>query len=500
MRRHPRGGDGLSDARPVSPRRRRALAGKPARRARGGAERGANGGGRRGAGGASVETADARLGDPGYYLIAKGRPRLERELGFRLPGRQWLRRAWIRAATPLYLAAIVLSTLAILAVPAALTALAGVRASWVVLLALLGLAPASDLAIALVHRFVTRLLGPRRLPKLELAGGVPADLRTLVAIPMLLTDESEIDDVVQTAGGALPRQHRSRAAVRAPVGLARRDRRRAFPRTPRSSSSARAAIRQLNDRHGPAAGGGDRFWLLHRRRLWNEREGVWMGWERKRGKLRELNRLLRGATDTSFLPPDPGAPPAPAGHSLRDHARRRLPPAAGGGAPAGRNDRPPAEPSRLRSGGRPGRGRARHPAASRDPHAARDGLGHALPARLLGTPRHRPLCLRGVRRVPGPLRRGDLHGQGHLRRGRVRAGARRPGAGEHAALPRSLRGALRPGRFRVGRRALRRVPGPLRGGGLAPAPVGPRRLAAAALDPRDGPGSAGRARRPTRSR
>ena len=38
-----------------------------------------------------------------------------------------------------------------------------------------------------------------------------------------------------------------------------------------------------------------------------------MGWERKRGKLRELNRLLRGATDTSFLPPDPGAAPAPSG-------------------------------------------------------------------------------------------------------------------------------------------------------------------------------------------
>ena len=79
----------------------------------------------------------------------------------------------------------------------ALTALGGARTSWVVLLALLGLWPASDLAVALVHRFVTRLVGPRRLPKLELAGGVPAESRTLVAIPMLLTDESEIQEVVQ---------------------------------------------------------------------------------------------------------------------------------------------------------------------------------------------------------------------------------------------------------------------------------------------------------------
>ncbi len=260
----------------------------------------------------SVETADARLGDPGYYLIAKGRPLLERELGFRPPGRQWLRRAWIRSATLLYLSAIVLSTLAIVAVPAALTALAGVRASWVALLALLGLAPASDLAIALVQRFVTRLLGPRRLPKLELSGGVPADLRTLVAIPMLLTDESEIDDAVQRleVHSLANTDPELRFALLSDFPDASAE---SVPEDAALLDQARAAIRQLNDRHGPASEGGDRFWLLHRRRRWNEREGVWMGWERKRGKLRELNRLLRGATDTSFLPPAPGAPPAPTG-------------------------------------------------------------------------------------------------------------------------------------------------------------------------------------------
>ena len=59
-------------------------------------------------------------------------------------------------------------------------------------------------------------------------------------------------------------------------------------------------LRNLNRRHGPAMDG-DRFILLHRRRLWNEGQGKWIGWERKRGKLHELNRLLRGATDTTFI-------------------------------------------------------------------------------------------------------------------------------------------------------------------------------------------------------
>src|SRR6185369_16899993 len=66
-------------------------------------------------------------------------------------------------------------------------------------------------------------------------------------------------------------------------------------------AAARVGIAELNRRHGPAAGGEPRFYLFHRRRLWSESEGRWMGWERKRGKLHELNRLLRGATDTSFI-------------------------------------------------------------------------------------------------------------------------------------------------------------------------------------------------------
>src|SRR5712692_529482 len=72
-------------------------------------------------------------------------------------------------------------------------------------------------------------------------------------------------------------------------------------------------IARLNRRHGPAPDGGERFLLFHRRRGWNESERKWMGWERKRGKLHELNRLLRGATDTTFLPTGGRAPLVPSG-------------------------------------------------------------------------------------------------------------------------------------------------------------------------------------------
>ena len=60
-------------------------------------------------------------------------------------------------------------------------------------------------------------------------------------------------------------------------------------------------IARLNKRYGPASGGGSRFVLFHRRRVWNRSEHTWMGWERKRGKLHELNQLLRGSTHTTFM-------------------------------------------------------------------------------------------------------------------------------------------------------------------------------------------------------
>ena len=66
-------------------------------------------------------------------------------------------------------------------------------------------------------------------------------------------------------------------------------------------TAATLGIVGLNKRHGSAPGGGDRFFLFHRKRMWNEAEGKWMGWERKRGKLHELNSLLSGSTSTTLI-------------------------------------------------------------------------------------------------------------------------------------------------------------------------------------------------------
>ena len=100
----------------------------------------------------------------------------------RLPRTQRLRRAYLKAATPAYLGSLALVTALVLAVPILLSP-PGAAGILIALLAILGLGPASDLAVALVNRAVSSLLGPRALPRLELSEGVPPELGTLVVVP-----------------------------------------------------------------------------------------------------------------------------------------------------------------------------------------------------------------------------------------------------------------------------------------------------------------------------
>ena len=262
-----------------------------------------------GAGGTD-DPHDARRDDSGYYLIGNGRRSLEVALGFRAPAMRRLLRAYVAAATPGYLGTIALLSGFILALPLLAAAVSGIGSAGLLLLGLLVLVPASDLAIALLNRSVTALLPPRVLPRLGLRDGVPSHLRTMVVVPALLTDRVEVDELIErlevhylaNPDGDL------RFAILSDWTDAPAE---SVPGDEETLARAREGIGRLNSRHGPAPGGDARFFLFHRRRLWNESDQTWMGWERKRGKLHELNRRLRGATDTTFLPAGGAAPVAP---------------------------------------------------------------------------------------------------------------------------------------------------------------------------------------------
>jgi len=258
-----------------------------------------------------VAPVDARLRDPGYYLISSGRAAFERVLNVRAPLASRLRRIYFRAAGRGYLGTLAFVTAPILAVPLLLTG-NGPAAGAMVLLAVFALLPASDLAIALVNWEVTHVLGPRALPRLDLDDGVPSRLRTLVVVPMLLTSDADVE--ARVAGLEIHYLANREGDIRFALLSDWLDApSETEPGDDELLSTAAAAIDRLNERHGEAPGGGARFLIFHRKRHWNEAEGCWMGWERKRGKLEELNALLRGSVTTGILTTGRSASTPPTG-------------------------------------------------------------------------------------------------------------------------------------------------------------------------------------------
>ena len=246
----------------------------------------------------------------GYYLRDAGQEELERAVSMRATLMHRVRRAVARRPLAWFGGAIAGFTLLFALVPLAiasrrfgapLSALPVV--AWVSLLAALALLlSASQLAVAVVNRFVPLLVRPRALPRVDYSFGIPAASRTLVVVPTMLSSPEGVDELAEAL------------EVRF---LANRDTHLHFalltdfpdaaeatlPGDAALQARARERIEALNRRHaGPdrSAHHGDRFFLFHRPRRWNPCEQVWMGYERKRGKLADLNALLRGAGADRF--------------------------------------------------------------------------------------------------------------------------------------------------------------------------------------------------------
>jgi cyclic beta-1,2-glucan synthetase len=231
----------------------------------------------------------------GYYLVGRGRPALEQRLTMRPRLRARVRRAISPVLPGVYIGAIALIVAAFLL--AGDTAAARLGASWPLRLAaaLVFLIPAAELAVALVNRTATALVEPDRLQRMDYEHGLPPTARTMVIVPTLLTSVEGVQSLLRqieviAVGNADPNVH---FAILSdfPDALA--------PELPSDGPILEAATQGIDDLNRTSSVG-PRFCLFHRARRWNPGEGAWMGWERKRGKIEEFNRRLRGHPGTSF--------------------------------------------------------------------------------------------------------------------------------------------------------------------------------------------------------
>jgi cyclic beta-1,2-glucan synthetase len=230
----------------------------------------------------------------GSYLLAEGTAVLEQRVGFHPHFAERLR-IWLRKhPDEFYLTGIAALTLAIVAGVVFLVTSPSTSLGSVLVATLAVLLPSSQSAVQIMNYLATLLLPAQILPKLDFSERLPDDCVTLVSIPAMLLNEKQVrklvDDLeVRFLGNQDPNLH---FALLTDLPDS--------PQQPKEDNDlvdlCSDLIRRLAEKY--AAKGMGSFFLFHRHRLYNPRERLWMGWERKRGKLLDLNNLLRGQIDS----------------------------------------------------------------------------------------------------------------------------------------------------------------------------------------------------------
>lgn len=231
----------------------------------------------------------------GQLLIGHDRQQLEADIDF-VPDRLvWLRRVLRRIGLPCYIGAVLTLTLAITAFTLWQIHTASISTETYIVLFIAAILPFSDVAVAIVNATLTKILDVQPLPALALRDGVPEAYRTLIAMPTMLLSHHGIDDLI----GRLEAHYLASGEQELYFGLVTDWCDGDHEKTVDDDELLQTALQRIEElnQHYQTK----QFLLLHRSRLWNPCQRKWMGWERKRGKLHELNRLLRGAKDTSFI-------------------------------------------------------------------------------------------------------------------------------------------------------------------------------------------------------
>ncbi|HEY8997668.1 MAG TPA: glycosyl transferase, partial [Edaphobacter sp.] len=245
-----------------------------------------------------IDHGDARMArrksHVGYYLVADGVRELKMRIGYHPPLLERVCDLIRNYNDEFY----ILGTfvLALLLITAMILPLVPHHDFWPVMAALLlALLPATQGAVDLVNGTVTTLMKTEALPKLDFSKGIPADAATLVVVPTLLLNERQVEDLLGELEARFLCNEDPNLHFALLTDMPDSQTRPPDPDEGPLVELAARSIDALNQRYAGHKGGS--FLLLHRHRVYNTRQGVWMGFERKRGKLLDLNRLLLGEMD-----------------------------------------------------------------------------------------------------------------------------------------------------------------------------------------------------------
>lgn len=229
----------------------------------------------------------------GYYLIDKGLPELEQLANLRLSPFDVISRLGRRIPLLTYIGSIIGLTFIFTGILLMKTHNHGLQDWLLALIGLLAILCTSHLAVALVNWLATLLVAPHPLPRMDFSQGIPPEFRTLVAVPTMLLSTQNIPNLIEALEIRFL-ANRDGNLFFALLTDFRDAKEETLPDDEELLQLARKGIEGLNEKYKGSKD--DRFFLFHRPRRWNPKEQIWMGYERKRGKLMDLNAFLRGRT------------------------------------------------------------------------------------------------------------------------------------------------------------------------------------------------------------
>ena len=245
----------------------------------------------------SKNEVNDRTSHVGYFLVDAGLEETQKAAKAKLPFGQRMKQKIKKHNFRIYLTTIVLITFSISAALFAQAYEDTQKIGLLITVAVLSVLCTSQLALSVVNFFSTLLVKPHLLSRMDFSEQIPKQYRTMVVVPVMLTSENDIEKMVE----ALEVRFLANRKENLHFGLltdltdAKQE---VLPEDPGLVNLVKQRIEDLNKKYGREEN--DLFYLFHRPRFWNPKENVWMGYERKRGKLGALNALLRGSTKENF--------------------------------------------------------------------------------------------------------------------------------------------------------------------------------------------------------
>lgn len=246
---------------------------------------------------AVTRSSDDRTVHVGFFLVDKGLPELERLVKVRFSALRSLTKVGTRFNLILFTGSILLLTSLLTWGLMAEAYGEGVHGLALWLMGILLFLCSSHLTVPLVNWLATLLATPKPLPRLDFSRGIPPESRTLVVIPAMLLSIKNIEELTEALEVRFL-ANRDKFLHFALLTDFRDSDKKTLPDDEPLVQLASHKIEELNERYKDTKN--ETFFLFHRPRCWNNGERLWMGYERKRGKLSELNSFLRGGYENYF--------------------------------------------------------------------------------------------------------------------------------------------------------------------------------------------------------